>query len=189
VTVKNDRFVSILEAARLLGRDRATVSAWVSSGCPIVTEADREAGIPWGLDLGEVLRWREGLAAERASAKLRRRIAELEALTNGEATPPLEEARRRKIAAEARLAELELAERAAELLRAEDVAAAWVATAAAVRTRILAVPSATAQELAASGDPAECHDILESALRDALSELAAAEVAEPSGAEPVEVGR
>lgn len=63
------RVVSVKQAATLLGRDRNTIQKWLDQGCPYLTKADRELGVSWELDLGDVVRWLEERAGAAAAAK------------------------------------------------------------------------------------------------------------------------
>ena len=74
------------------------------------------------------------------------------------------------------LAELDLAERRGELAPISDMEREVVRLLSGIRTQILAVPAATAQELAVTEDAAECHGILETALHNALTALADAKI-------------
>ena len=75
--------------------------------------------------------------------------------------------------AEARLAELKLAEQRGELVRAADVEAALATKAAALREGFLQMPARLAPILAAEADQARCHDILQTELRQVLAQLTA----------------
>lgn len=87
----------------------------------------------------------------------------------------LAEARRRRAVAEAKLAELNAAQREGELIPGDAGEKIVVDLATATRQRLLAVPPKTALEHAAGGDsPAVHKDISERAIREALEELSAA---------------
>ncbi len=83
-------------------------------------------------------------------------------------------------ATKADLAELDLAERRGELISASEAEAAIVVILTAVRTKLLALPAARAQEWAASSEPAECEEIAAEAVREALEALSEAEVDLPA---------
>ena len=91
--------------------------------------------------------------------------------TSAGAPPPdLQESRARREAAEAALAELELAERRAQLLPAEDVETRLLTVFGNCKTKLLGVPARARQR-----DPsltAEQFSILEELIREALEDLA-----------------
>lgn len=87
----------------------------------------------------------------------------------------LAEARRRRAVAEAKLAELNAAQREGELVPGANAERIVVNLATATRQMMLAIPTATALEHAQAGDnPALHRDISAAAIRRALEELAAA---------------
>ncbi len=89
------KLVSQSEMAQLLGLRRDSIRAWVRQGCPVVEHGgEGRAGL---YDTAAVIRWR--IDRERFVASSEAKNMELE------------EARRRKLAAEALLAEQELARR------------------------------------------------------------------------------
>jgi len=82
------------EVAELFGVNDRTIRLWVRRGCPFLQKGGR-GGRAWQFETSDVIGWREQQAAIAAvgdTAKL-----------------DVEEARRRKLAAEAVLSELELA--------------------------------------------------------------------------------
>lgn len=83
------------------------------------------------------------------------------------------EARRRKVAAEADLLELELASERQETVRVEDVGNLVAQEYATVRARFLVLPSKLAPILAAESSSAACKSHLEAAVREALANLSA----------------
>jgi hypothetical protein len=90
----------------------------------------------------------------------------------GELVPELGESRARREAAEAALAEIELAEKRAELVLAGDVEARLVNVFSHCKKKLLAVPSQVRQR-----DPAltvEQIDLIEAVIREALDDLAGA---------------
>lgn len=84
--------------------------------------------------------------------------------------------RARFIRARADLAEMEAEEKRGSVIAAEDVATAWIAVLALLRTRILALPDRLAPQLHSEASPAGVRDALRSALREVLEELAESDV-------------
>jgi hypothetical protein len=83
-----------------------------------------------------------------------------------------DEARTRKMNADAEIAELELAKIRGTLCLAADVVVAWETVLHACKAKFLSLPSKTAPLLANENDIAMIKDILEEQIREALSELA-----------------
>ncbi len=82
-----------------------------------------------------------------------------------------EEARRRRELAEAQKAELQLAELQGDLIRTADVRAAYAKRAAGLRDALLQIPARLAAVVAAEGDQAKCHDILQAELHQVLGQI------------------
>lgn len=80
--------------------------------------------------------------------------------------------RTRLTKAQADKAELEAAELARELVRAEDVKLTWGEMIAAVRAKLLSLPSKLAPQVAPPGRVAEAQALAEAMIYEALSELA-----------------
>ena len=82
-----------------------------------------------------------------------------------------EEARARKVAAEAQITELELAKVRGELVVAEDVVAAWSDTLSSLKAKIISIPSKAAPIVASEDSAGGCQKVLEDLIREALEEL------------------
>jgi hypothetical protein len=150
--------VSASKIAKLLGRDRGTITRWLEAGAPG--------------DLPSLVKWLVAQAQARARAPLERRVAELEAeIGAGSSRVTEAEARRRKRVAEAQLAELELAFRTGRALDADEVTRLITATMSTVRSRVL-LTRTVAPEIRATTTDAEAVSRLEAALREALADLA-----------------
>ena len=83
-----------------------------------------------------------------------------------------EEVRTRKIAAQAQIAELELAKVRGELVIAEDVISAWADTLAGVKAKLVSIPSKAAPIVASEDSAGGCQKVIEDLVREALEELA-----------------
>lgn len=79
--------------------------------------------------------------------------------------------RARRERAEAELAELKLSELQGHLVRADDWAAALARRAAAFREGLLQIPARLSAQLAAEGDQARVHTLLEDKLRQVMDQL------------------
>lgn len=82
-----------------------------------------------------------------------------------------EEARARKVAAEAEITELELAKVRGELVVAEDVISAWSDTLSSLKAKMVSIPSKAAPIVAAEDSAGGCQKVLEDLIREALEEL------------------
>lgn len=82
-----------------------------------------------------------------------------------------EEARARKVAAEAEITELELAKVRGELVVAEDVISAWSDTLSSLKAKLISIPSKAAPIVAAEDEAGICQKVIEDLVREALEEL------------------
>jgi hypothetical protein len=82
-----------------------------------------------------------------------------------------DEARTRKVNAEAEIAELELAKIRGTLCMTDDVVKAWESVLHACKAKFLSLPTKVAPVVANESDVAKVKDFLESAIREALMEL------------------
>lgn len=151
------KLASVAELAALLGVHRNTVLAWVARGCPVHERGSSGRGNEHRFDLAAVVRWREDEAARAATGN-----------TEG---IDLDAARLRKVAAEAALTELEVAKKRGQLVEIEAVATVVGEQFAAVRARLLSLPTKLAPLLAASTDLNEVQVLLQQGVNEALSEL------------------
>jgi len=87
------------------------------------------------------------------------------------ANPEYEEARARKVAAEAEITQLELAKVRGELVVAEDVGSAWSDTLSSLKAKLISIPSKAAPIVAAEDEAGICQKIIEDLVREALEEL------------------
>jgi len=104
-----------------------------------------------------------------------------------------DEARTRKVAAEAEIAELELAKIRGDLAIVADVASAWDDVLSAMKAKLMAIPTKMGPELAADDDANVIQSKLEAQIRECLDELSNyVPLSDPTGAaipvsEPEEV--
>jgi septation ring formation regulator EzrA len=82
-----------------------------------------------------------------------------------------DEARTRKVNAEAEIAELELKKIHGELVIASEVVAAWTDVLAALKAKLSSIPTKGAPILASESKPAVCQSIIEDLVNEALEEL------------------
>lgn len=82
-----------------------------------------------------------------------------------------DEARTRKVNAEAEIAELELAKLKGVLVVADDVTGAWEDVLGAFKGKLLSIPSKAAPVVASELEPGGCQKVLEDLINEALTEL------------------
>jgi phage terminase Nu1 subunit (DNA packaging protein) len=148
---------SLKELSGLLGVHRNTVAKWLDQGCPFVEKADRASGKEWALSLPDVVEWNKTKAVEAAAGD----TSKLD----------VDESRRRKLAAEAAIAELDLAERRGHVVRVDVVMQVIGEQLSTCRARLLALPTKAAPLMVPLDDMLECRDVLDSLVREALDEL------------------
>ena len=82
-----------------------------------------------------------------------------------------DEARTRKVNAEAQIAEIELQKVRGELVPAEDVVNAWNDVLGALKSKLLSIPTKGAPILSTESKAGVCQKILEDLINEALEEL------------------
>jgi len=148
---------SLNELAGLVGVTRQTVDRWLKQGCPFVEKADRDRGKEWRLSLPAVIEWREKRAVEQA-------IGDTSRLD-------IDEARRRKTAAEAALAELDLSVKRGEVIALSVASEVIGDQLSACRARLLSLPTKISPLVAPLTNIIECRDVIDAAVREALDEI------------------
>jgi phage terminase Nu1 subunit (DNA packaging protein) len=147
--------VSAAALAEYYEVDRRTVTNWVNSDppCPSWKEGNERK-----FDTAKVADWRERNAARRAADDARR-----------ESPADYEDAKARKMAADAELAELQLAKERGELIAVEDALAERVRVYGHLRAKLLNMPAKYAASTVG------CRTIAESKIRweDAVAEAMA----------------
>ena len=145
------------DLAAMLGVSLPTIGQWVGKGCPFVFKGG--PGKQWVFNSADVLSWREEQVVQQAMGDT--------------ASLDIDEARRRKLAAEAALVELDLSKRRGEVIEIEDVAGVVGDDYANVRAKSLALPTKLAPQLIGIEDTAECQALIERGVAEALEELTA----------------
>ncbi|MBB4287678.1 terminase small subunit [Roseospira goensis] len=162
------RIVSQTELAAIMGVTAMTVRAWERKGMPVARKGSR--GRPGQYNTADVMRWRAEQAAQAATGD-----------TNA---MDMEEAKRRKTAAEAALAEMDLALRRGELVDVETVGRLVAEEYATVRANIMAMPGELAPDLEHLA-VLEIEELLTSKITDILDALSAdGQFAPEEGFEP-----
>jgi terminase small subunit / prophage DNA-packing protein len=146
------------QLAELLAVNLTTVDNWVREGCPFVKRPVRAGVGNWEFSPAAVVQWR--IDRERQSA-----LGDLAKVDEAEA-------RRRKMAAEAGLAELELQIKNGNAVAIADQERIWVQMVGSARARLLAIPTKVGPSVAIEADAVACQSMIEAAITEALSELA-----------------
>jgi len=152
--------LSKADLARFYGVSVNTVSQWIAKGCPFLSKGNLSR--KWIFSSADVTKWREDQIAQQA-------LGDVSSLD-------IDEARRRKLAAEAALTELDLSHRRGELIEVELIADLVGDEYANVRAKILALPTKLAPLLLGVASLAEARGIIEAGIIEALEELTADEI-------------
>lgn len=150
------RLVNKAELAKIFGVTVEAVGGWIRNGLPCVTRGS--PGRPYEFDTAAVVEWREGRMEDRLSR-------ETDVTT-------LDEARIRKMAADASLAEYDLAEKRGEVVPVNDAGEMVLDAFQRVRAKLTSIPSKIAPLVSSTNDPDECRSLLQGAILEALAELA-----------------
>jgi phage terminase Nu1 subunit (DNA packaging protein) len=123
------------ELSQAMGVSLPTVERWIRDGCPFKQRGTK--GIPWVFLLPDVVAWWGQRQRESAA---------------GSAPTDIEDARRRKLSAEAAMAELELAKARGEVAPIREFEMTQSRMMATIRTNILNVPSRVVLQLLGETD-------------------------------------
>ena len=151
------QIVNQSQLAETFGTTMPTVRAWVRRGCPVVQRGAK--GKQWQFNTAEVAAWREQEAAAAAVGDTSRM--------------DLDESRRRKEAANAAMAEIDLAKRRGELVEVEHIAEIVGDEYSRLRQRLLGLPVKIAPMLDTAETLQERREIIEDAIVECLAELSA----------------
>lgn len=157
------------ELAECFGVALTTIDTWLNQGLPFISKPGRKGQSGWKIDLSAVLEWHRERERENA-------LGDVAKMDEGEA-------KRRKLAAEAGLAELELFLKQKEAVSIADFESAWQVMIGSAKSRLLGIGAATGPELALIPDDYECSQIVHSAICEALQELSESSAGIPDNAE------
>ena len=116
------QIVNFVDLVALWGISRNTLYSCLRKGCPFIKKADRSRGIQWELNTADVAQWRLDQAVQDV-------IAETSNATE-------DELRRRKLAAETVLAELQTAKARGEVGSLDEFERQVTSAAIEIRTRL-----------------------------------------------------
>lgn len=143
--------VSKKEAAAFFTVSTQALDGWFTSGCPVAKRDD--TGRIVAVDLQAMAQWRIDRAAMSEG--------------NG-----LDFERTRLTKAQADKTELEVAELRAELIPATKIETHWQAMIAAMRARLVGLPSKIAPQVAGPDDLTRVQDMIQAGVYEALAEIA-----------------
>lgn len=151
------KVVNRSELAELFGVALTTIDDWLRQGCPWLHRPARRGDGSWEIDVAAVLNWHKERERENAVGE----IAKIDE----------NEARRRKLAAEAALSEHELALKQGAAVLIDDVSKIWAAQVSACRSRLLGIGHKLAPLVAVESDALECQSLIDSSIQESLAEL------------------
>ena len=150
---RDERLLNQRQIAEIMGVSTETIRNWVSSGCPT---RPGSGGVKLYLP-SEVIAWRED--------RIKRAALDSVELTD------VEEAKRRKLAAEASMAEIDLATKRGDVANITVIADEVGSALASCRARLIGVGSAVAPRLSIAANAAEMRAIVDEAIYAALEEI------------------
>ena len=153
--IQRGKIVNRAELAAIHGVSLPTVDTWRNAGCPVEREGGK--GATYQYNTKAVIEWR--LQQARADKRA------------GGTAGTLDEAKLRKETANAELAEIELAEKRAQVVPIDHVAKQFGKVLATVKARMLAIPTKAAPEAHIAKSEEEARALIEDFIRDAMTEL------------------
>lgn len=144
----------------IFGRSLPTIDRWIASGMPVVERGGK--GKEWQIDTAAVFQWRENKIREEMT---------------GDAPTDAENAKHRKLAAEASLAELELAKATGRVALIEEFEKAQTRVMAIIRANLLNVPARATLQLLGVTDEALFKSVLRAEISHAIDQAIAEDLA------------
>jgi phage terminase Nu1 subunit (DNA packaging protein) len=145
------------QAAELLDVSLPTMDVYVKRGCPFVQRGSK--GKEWQFSAVDIVKWARQQDVEKA-------LGDIE-------VTDFEEGRRRKVVAEAQIAEYELAKLRRTMIHVQDVQAVVSDEYGMVRSRLFQIPGRLAQMVAVETDASIIEGMIKAEVADALEELSA----------------
>jgi len=156
--------LNLTQLCRILGVSAPTVRNYIAKGLPVITEANRKAGVEWEFSKTECLDWYEQFQDEKL------RIEE-ERLANEEDDDALRAARLEKLKVETARLELRLRREQGEVVPIDSIARIVEQQFTSVRQQLLSLPHKLAPLLAGKENVQEINELLSSYIHETLSEL------------------
>lgn len=154
-SISTYKLVNKFQLAALFDKSIPTIDSWIRRGMPFIQQGDKST--EWQFDTSLVAKWRE----EQAVAAILGNTKDVE----------FEEARRRKIAAEAGILEIELQQKRREVISTEEVAHGLSHAYLTLKQRLRTIPERVVPQLIAEDDEQICRELLLNEIDDALLEL------------------
>ncbi|MBS0289285.1 MAG: terminase small subunit [Proteobacteria bacterium] len=151
--MKNHNLVNRTELSSIFGKNVSTIDNWIRQGMPYIEKGSK--GIGWMFDTSKCIAWRETKLREDASSNEK---------------IDLDEAKRRKIAAEAKLLEIELQKKQEEVILRLDVEQGLTHAYLTIKQRLRTLPDRIVPQLAQS-DEQFARELLINEIDDILQEL------------------
>jgi phage terminase Nu1 subunit (DNA packaging protein) len=152
------KLVSKGELAEIMGVALPTVDHWIKRGAPFVSEGGK--GVAWVLNTADVIEWRlDEIRGEYEDQEADEKVLDYN------------EARRRRTAAEAELAELELYQKRGLVVSIDTVEKEITTLLATVKAQINAIPHSNAHLLAKMRGVRQIEKHLTEKINEALNEL------------------
>jgi phage terminase Nu1 subunit (DNA packaging protein) len=151
------QLVTLHELSNLFAVAPETIRNWVGKGCPALRKSDgKKGGQGWKFATADVIEWRMTQTRREAPKE----------------HVDIDEAKRRKLAAEAELAEIDAAVKRGELAPISEVAAEFAGMVTAARAKMFSIPTKLAPILASMDQSVEIQAVLDAAMREVVDELA-----------------
>lgn len=148
--------LNTVQLADHYGTHRQTIIAWVKRGMPYVTKGGR--GKEYEFDSVKVADWKEEQAINNV-------VGNVESID-------VEELKRRKLAAETTIAEIEAAKAKGEVSTLEEMGRQWADIVVTARSNLRQVPARCVSEVLTAETEAEAKEIMLAEIDEALNELA-----------------
>jgi len=160
MTLKSSiKFVNRNQLALLFDKSLVTIDSWIRRGMPFVQEGCRSQ--EWKFDVSQVAKWRE----EQAIANALGNMGDVE----------IEEARRRKIAAEAGILEITLKAKQGEVIERAEVEKGLMHAYTMIKQRLRTIPERIVPQLMGESNEQYVREMLLDEIDDALLELSQAD--------------
>jgi phage terminase Nu1 subunit (DNA packaging protein) len=153
---------TVREIAEFFGIHHMTVREWIKQGCPYL-QAGRHGGgegKEWLLDPYEVHKW-------KVEKEVRKAVGNSD-------IADLDESKRRKVAAEAALVELELMREQGLLVEIDKVTSKLNDELVNFRAKMLSIPTKVVSQVYAAKSKDEIREILDLSIHEALNEISIA---------------
>ncbi|MEZ5490289.1 MAG: terminase small subunit [Gammaproteobacteria bacterium] len=147
---------NLQEAAVILGVSLTTMRKYVLDGMPY--EQKGTQGKQWVLNIPDCVQWAKNQAVANAVGDV--------------AQADMEELKKRKLAADTTVAEVEAAKKRGEVIYIEDAVKIRTAEVLAAKARLLSIPARIDHVVAGSTDRRFCRQVITDELYGALEELA-----------------